>query len=173
MSEALAVAAFVANRQEPAVAGSIPLPALDEPPDEERDVLRPLAQRRDVDRDDVQPVEEILAEPALVHEVVERVIGGRHEAEIHVDRVLTAETFQAAFLEVGEDRDAFLHVADLLLPGEQADADAVEVESLEASSEGGDEVPRAAWPVRIAPWVAAAMKPGASRGTQRPSTTSL
>jgi len=47
---------------------------------------------------------------------------------------------QSAFLDVGQNRDAFLHVADLLLPGESVEPTdpAVEVESEDDEIEGGN-----------------------------------
>ena len=50
---------------------------------EQGDVLAPLAQRWNSDLDHVQPVEEILAEPALSHRLLQVRVGGRDQA--HVD----------------------------------------------------------------------------------------
>ena len=38
---------------------------------EQRDVVLPLAQRRQVDVDDVQPVVEVLAEPSVLHHLLQ------------------------------------------------------------------------------------------------------
>ena len=54
--------------------------------DQERDVLAPLAQRRQRDRDDVQAEEEILAEVAGPDHGLEVAVGGGDEAHVHLDR---------------------------------------------------------------------------------------
>jgi len=52
---------------------------------EERDVGRPVAQRRHLDRDHVDPPEEVGAKPARGHESLEVLVGGEDDAGI--DRV--------------------------------------------------------------------------------------
>ena len=46
-------------------------------------VLGPLAQRRDVQPHDVQAVEEVFAEPAGAHLVLEAPVGGGDDAHVH------------------------------------------------------------------------------------------
>ena len=53
---------------------------LDEVVGEQRDVGLALAQRRQVDRVDVQPVVEVLAEAALLDRRLEVLVGGRDHA---------------------------------------------------------------------------------------------
>src|SRR5215831_15567869 len=53
-----------------------------------RDVLGSLPERRDMDRELVEPVVEILAEAPLADRVLEGEVGGRHDP--HVDGDLTA-----------------------------------------------------------------------------------
>jgi hypothetical protein len=62
---------------------------LDEVGDQERDVLAPVTERRQVDRDDVQAVEEILAQHAVGDRAAQIAVGGRHQAhvDLHVPRV--------------------------------------------------------------------------------------
>jgi hypothetical protein len=52
--------------------------------DQQRDVLAPLAQGRQLDGDDVEPVVEVLAESPLLHLRPQVGVGGRHQP--HVDR---------------------------------------------------------------------------------------
>ena len=55
--------------------------------DQRRDVLAPLAQRRHVDRHHVQPVEQVLAEPALGDLLLEILVGGREHPHVHLNRL--------------------------------------------------------------------------------------
>ena len=54
---------------------------------ERRDLDAPLAQRRHVEADDVQAVEEVFAEPALRDERVEVDVGGGDHAHVRLDRL--------------------------------------------------------------------------------------
>ena len=51
-----------------------------------RDVLAARAQRRHVDRHHVEPVEQVLAEPARGDLVLERLVGRGDDAHVHPDR---------------------------------------------------------------------------------------
>ena len=59
----------------------------DEAPDQERDVLPALPQRRQVDVEDVEPVVEVVAELAQRHRVPEGPVGGRDHPDVHLDRL--------------------------------------------------------------------------------------
>src|ERR1019366_10737470 len=61
--------------------------ARDEVPDEERDVAASLAQGRDVDRDDLEPEEQIFAEPPARDFDLEVPIGRGHDARVDLDRL--------------------------------------------------------------------------------------
>ena len=63
------------------------------------DVLATLAQRRDVDGEDGQPVVQVLAEASALDLVLEAPVGGRHDA--HVDRMgaVVADRPDLALLE--------------------------------------------------------------------------
>ena len=83
---------------------------------EQRDVVAPLAQRRDVQRHHAQAVEQVLAEAALAHGGVEVAVGGRDDAHVDVlgfarpDRRHLAALEHAQQLGLEVDR----HVADLV-----------------------------------------------------------
>ena len=63
-----------------------------------REVLGALAQRRQLDRDDVEPVVEVLAEPAFLHRLLEVDVGGGDQAELGLDRLGAADALDLAFL---------------------------------------------------------------------------
>ncbi len=67
--------------------------------DEERDVFQPLAQGGHLDRDDVEPVEEVFAEPAGGDGLGEDEIGGGDDAAIGLDRVRSADSLESAVLK--------------------------------------------------------------------------
>src|SRR5204863_58441 len=66
----------------PAVLGAI---ALQERGDQDRDMLPALAQRRDVDRDGVDPEEQVLAQATLAQGGLGAPVRRRDEAEVHRD----------------------------------------------------------------------------------------
>ncbi len=66
---------------------------------QQRNVLGPLLQRGQPDREGVDPVVEIFAEPFLAHQQLERAVGGRHEPEVHVDAGAAAQPLHLALLE--------------------------------------------------------------------------
>ena len=103
---------------------------------QQRDVLAPLAQRRKLNRDDVQPVVEVLAEAALAHHGGQVGIGCGQDAHIGPDRFRPAQTHEGAFLDhtqqlglrLGADRADFVeeqralvgHLEQALLRGHRA-----------------------------------------------------
>ena len=56
-------------------------------PGEEGNVLAPLPQGRKAHGEDVEAVEEVLPEPAVVHERAEVAVGGRQESDVYCGRV--------------------------------------------------------------------------------------
>ena len=78
----------------------LPVELVDERLGEERDVLAPLAQRRQVDREHVEPVEEVLAQLAVGDRLGRVLVGGGHHAHVDLDLVLAAaHAPEAAFLQ--------------------------------------------------------------------------
>ena len=74
-------------------------------PDELGDVLAALAERRHADREDVEPVVEVLAEAALLDEVDEAPVGRRDQAEVDADRLPRADRVDLAVLQRAEQLD--------------------------------------------------------------------
>ena len=72
---------------------------------EQRDVARPLAQRRDVDLDHVQAVEEVLAEAALLELLLEVAVGGGHDAHVHLEGLVAAHALELALLQEAQQLD--------------------------------------------------------------------
>ncbi len=66
---------------------------------EQRHVVLAVAQRRQLDRDDVQPVEQIFAELALFHHLAEIDVGRRDDPDVHLDRLHAAEAHEVALLD--------------------------------------------------------------------------
>ncbi len=79
-------------------------------------VLAPLAQRRERDLDHAQPVVEVLAEAADLHELAQVAVGGRDDAHVHAPRLRGAERADLAVLEHAQQAHlhARLGLADLV-----------------------------------------------------------
>ena len=77
---------------------------------------RPLAQRRHADRHDAQPIEEILAEPAVGDELVEAAVGRGDDADGDADRLLAADALELAVLQDAKQLGLrrFVQVADFV-----------------------------------------------------------
>src|SRR5205085_9881290 len=71
--------------------------------DEKRDVVAPLPERRDVDRDNGEPVEEVLPEPRRLDLLREVAVRGRDESEVHVLRLVPADWRDALLLEDSQE----------------------------------------------------------------------
>src|SRR5438552_1496036 len=84
--------------------------------DQERQVLDPLAQRREDDRDDVRPVVEVLAEAPRLHLGLEVLVGGGEDADVDLEGAVAAHPLELALLEHAQDLRLRLrpHVADLV-----------------------------------------------------------
>ena len=80
------------------------------------DVLAPLAQRRHADREDVQPVVEVLAEVALLDQVDQVAVGRRDQAEVDADRTVGADRIDLAVLQRAQQLhlDVERQLADLV-----------------------------------------------------------
>jgi hypothetical protein len=80
------------------------------------DVLRALAQRRQLDRDDVQAIEQVLAEPSLLHQLLQRHVRRGDDARVDDVHLVVAEPSHLAALEEAQQLDLRRqrHVADLV-----------------------------------------------------------
>ena len=77
---------------------------------------RALAQRRQPDRERVDAVIQIFAEPRVAHELIERPVGRRDQPEVDFDRRVAAEPLEPALFEHAQElglRDE-RHVADFV-----------------------------------------------------------
>ena len=70
---------------------------------EHRDVLAPVAQGRRGDGDDVEPVEEILAEALVPHELRQVLVGGGDDAHVHAQRARAPHALELALLQHAEN----------------------------------------------------------------------
>src|SRR3989449_9979774 len=97
----------------PAVLGAI---ALQERADQNRNVLPALAQRRNVDRDGVDPEEQVLAQTSLAQGGLGAPVRRRDEAEVHRDSFGGSHPAHGAFLEHAEELRLELrrHLRDLV-----------------------------------------------------------
>jgi len=66
---------------------------------DDHDVFLPLSQRWNHDLDDVQAVEQILAEPSHRHFLAQILLRGAHQADIDVDRFVAPDPLKLAFLQ--------------------------------------------------------------------------
>ena len=84
--------------------------------DQRRYVLAPLADRRNVNRDDVQPIVQILAELAARDLVLERLVRGGDHPNIHRDRLGAADPGDDVVLQHAQNLCLRVqaHVADLV-----------------------------------------------------------
>ena len=84
--------------------------------DQPRDVVRPLAQRRQHEREHVQPVVEVLAEAAVGHHPGQVAVGGRDHPHVDLDRLRAAEALELLLLQDAEQLGLQLRgdVADLV-----------------------------------------------------------
>src|SRR2546423_11874053 len=64
-----------------------------------RYVFLSLAQRRQVDVDDVQAVVEVLAETSLLHHLLQIAVGRGDDADVDLDRLHAAEAHELALLD--------------------------------------------------------------------------
>src|SRR5450759_3631337 len=71
----------------------------DEMIDQQRDVVAPLAQRRDVDGDHVQAIVQIFLEPAVAHHLPDVPVGGGDDAHVDLVAALRAERLELPLLQ--------------------------------------------------------------------------
>src|SRR5690242_13686474 len=80
------------------------------------DVFIALAERRDVERYDIEAVVEVFAEAALRDRLLQASVGGGDQADVDLDEMGSAEAHEAAFFEDAEKLglDAGRHVSDFV-----------------------------------------------------------
>ena len=66
---------------------------------QQRDVFRPLAQRRQVDRDHMYPIVEILTEFSFTDRLVQVLVGGGNEPHVHSMGLNRANRVKLLFLK--------------------------------------------------------------------------
>src|SRR5688572_11388881 len=66
------------------------------------DVFSPLAQRRQLDRNDVEPVEQVLPEFSFLNRLLEVAVARRDDAHVDVLTEAAAYALELAFLEHAE-----------------------------------------------------------------------
>jgi len=83
---------------------------------QQRDVLPPLAQRRKPHGEDVEAIEQILSELAVLHDGSQVPVRGGDEAYVHVHRLAGADRSNLAFLNHAQQRrlEVQRKVADLV-----------------------------------------------------------
>ncbi len=106
----------------------------DEVVDEARNVLAPIAQGRQMDREDVQPVIEIFAELPLGDHRLEVAVGRRHDAHVDLEGLVAADALELALLQGAEELDLDFHrqIADLV------EKEGPAIGQLEAAGPAGD-----------------------------------
>src|SRR6476659_7265023 len=80
------------------------------------DVLRALAQRGQVQRQDIETIVEVFAETALRDRLTQSNIGRCHDANVDIDRLAPADTHDLSILEKPQKVSLQVdrHVADLV-----------------------------------------------------------
>lgn len=65
-------------------------------------ILRPLAQGRQVDREDVQPIVEIAAKLAIGDHLLKIAVGGGDQAHVGMNQLIAAETLELLLLQYAQ-----------------------------------------------------------------------
>ena len=89
---------------------------VDEAPDEEGNILGALAQRRHPDREDVEPVEQVLTERILRHPLLQVAVRRRDDPDIHMHGSRASEPLDLPLFEHPQQLDLNVgrQVADLV-----------------------------------------------------------
>ena len=90
--------------------------SLDEGSRERRHIRFPLAERRHVDGDDVEPVVQVITEGARLHHRRQVAVRGRDQPDVDLDGARTAQPFEFVLLQYTQDLRLGIgaHVADLV-----------------------------------------------------------
>ena len=85
-------------------------------PGQQRDVLFPLAQRRDHHRQHVQPIEQVVPEIPLLDFLGQILVGGRDDPDVHLDQLGAAHAGELLLFKRPEDLGLRVqaHVPDLV-----------------------------------------------------------
>ena len=88
----------------------------DEEPDEKRNVASALAQRWQLDREDVETIVEILAELAVAYRLAQIAVGGGDDAHVGLDGLVAPDALELVLLQDAQDLDLCLlgHLPDLV-----------------------------------------------------------
>ncbi len=70
-----------------------------EMPDQRREILRPLAQRRKRQRKDIHAVKQIAAERILLHQLFEIAVRRHQHAHVHANGLVSAHSFDLALFQ--------------------------------------------------------------------------
>ena len=107
-------------------------------PRQQRNVARALAQRRELDREDLQPVEKVGAKFTGAHHRGELAVSGRDDARVRGQRRSAADAFEAMIVEHPKQLglDARRQLADLV---QEERAAARQLEATRASPVGAGE----------------------------------
>src|SRR5690606_32358805 len=83
---------------------------------EQADVAGAVAERRERDGDDREPVVQVIAQLARLESLLHVLVGGGDDADVHADLLLAAEAAEGALLEGTQelDLDVRLHLGDLV-----------------------------------------------------------
>ena len=83
---------------------------------EDGNVFAPIAQRRKIDVDHVQPIVEIAAEAAALDVFLQIAVRGRDDADIHRNRLRATDRYRFALLQHAEELDlrGGRHLTDLV-----------------------------------------------------------
>src|SRR5690606_7464329 len=83
---------------------------------EEADVAGPIAERRERHRDDGEAVVHVLAQLARLERILDILVGGGDDTDVHPDLLLAAEAAEGTLLEGAQqlDLDVRLHLRDLV-----------------------------------------------------------
>ena len=106
-----------AVRRQPAHAlAKLSVIAVDIPLREEHDITAPLAQRRQLDGHDLEPIEEILPEPTGLHLILEIPVGRRNHPDIDADVGQATHPLEGLLLEKSQQLglQCWRHLADLI-----------------------------------------------------------
>ena len=76
-----------------------------EPPHQQRDVVDALAQRRHVDREDVQAIEQVLAKAAVGNPQLQVAMGRGDDAGVEMNRLRAAEPLELPLFEHAQQLD--------------------------------------------------------------------
>src|SRR5205085_5923526 len=74
---------------------------------DERNILDPLSERRQLDGEHVETIKQILSKFLFDHETLQVLIGGGHHTHVNLDIVLTADPLELALLQ--HSKQLYLH----------------------------------------------------------------